>query len=406
MILRGTAYIKGELKRRYIEIDDGRIVSVSDSKPSDKVTIEWDGVILPAGIDMHVHFRDPGMTHKEDFFTGTRSAAFGGISTVLDMPNNEPPTDTVSRFKDKLKLADRKACIDFGLYALAGRDHKGLRELTDRFKVFLAPSTDVEAHYGVDDIKHILENKASVAFHCEDQKLFGAPGDDLSGHNENRPKESELSAIKSLAELPGKKHVCHVTTSEALKLARELSCTTEVTPHHLFLSQEALLGTHGKVNPPLRGDNEQLYLWEALERGDIDVIASDHAPHLESEKNVDFKDAPSGIPGVETMYPLLLNSVALGKLSLDTLVKAIAERPGELLGVKKGRIEEGYHADLILTDFRDYENISVERLHSKSGWSPFEGFRAIFPRHVISRGEFVIKEKEFVGKKGHGEYIR
>ncbi len=406
MILRGTVYVEGELRRRYIEIEDGKILSVSTSKPAGHDVIECDGVILPGGIDMHVHFRDPGMTEKEDFFTGTKSAAFGGITTVMDMPNNQPPTDDTNRLKKKIKNVGKKSCIDFGLYGLVGKDNEKMLKQTSFFKVYMAPSTDTDGSYSPDEIEKILKSGGKVAFHCEDKSLFTEPGEDLPGHNRHRPVESELSAIKKLKELPaGNKHVCHATTIKSIGLARKVGCTVEVTPHHLFLNEEALLNTRGKVNPPLRGSDQQFYLWEAFERGDIDILASDHAPHLESEKDTDFEKAPSGLPGVETMYPLLLNSVAYGNISLSTVVKALSERPAELLELKKGRIAEGYDADLIVADFRESENISVSRLHSKAGWSPFEGFRAIFPRHVISHGEFVVKDRKFVGEKGKGEYI-
>ncbi len=406
MILRGTVYVEGELRRRYIEIEDGKILSVSTSKPAGDDVIECDGVILPGGIDMHVHFRDPGMTEKEDFFTGTKSAAFGGITTVMDMPNNQPAIDDAKRLKKKIKNAGKKSCIDFGLYGLVGNDNEKMLKQTSFFKVYMAPSTDTDGSYSPDEIETILKSGGKVAFHCEDKSLFTEPGEDLAGHNRHRPVESELEAIKKLKELPsGYKHVCHATTIKSIELARKVGCTVEVTPHHLFLNEEALLGTRGKVNPPLRGSDQQFYLWEAFERGDIDILASDHAPHPESEKDTDFEKAPSGLPGVETMYPLLLNSVAYGNISLSTVVKALSERPAELLELKKGCIAEGYDADLIVADFRESENISVSRLHSKAGWSPFEGFRAIFPRHVISHGEFVVKDREFVGEKGKGEYI-
>ncbi len=406
MILKGFAYIKGGLRNRYIEFQDGKISSISPSRPSDTDIIHWDGVILPAGIDLHVHFRDPGDTIKEDFYTGTSSAAFGGITTVLDMPNTDPPTNTVERLKDKLRTAEKKACIDFGLYGLVGEDSLKMSELTTHFKVYMSSSTGVEAGYDRKTVTDLLERGCSVAFHCEDPEKFGEVGGGLPGYNVQRPAESEISAIGSLMELPeGKKRVCHVSTPESLRLARKASCSVEVTPHHLLFNEEALLGPFGKVNPPLREIDEQYELWEAFERGEIDVLASDHAPHLMEDKDVEFRDAPAGLPGVETMYPIMLNYVSLGKISLSTLVKTIAERPGELLGLKKGRIAEGYHADLILVDFREVENIQADRLHSKAGWSPYENFRAIFPRHVISRGEFVVKDREFVGEGGRGKYV-
>lgn len=407
MLIKGLTYIEGKLVQRYIRIEEGIISAVSRSPPGDEDIFHWDGVILPAGIDLHVHFRDPGSTHKEDFFSGSKSAAFGGITTVMDMPNTKPQTDDISKIKSKIDIASKKSCIDFGLYGMAGEDAVDMCELTEHFKVFMGPSTDVAGGFDKKSVTELLERGCKLAFHCEDEDLFGEPGEDLEGHNKHRPPESEVSAIGSLEGLPeGHKRICHISTKEGMKTASKASYILEVTPHHLLLSEEAFLGPFGKVNPPLRDVSDQHHIWDRFARGKVDVLASDHAPHLYEEKDVEFHGAPSGIPGVETMYPLMLNLVSIGKISLSTIVRSIAERPGELLGISKGRIAEGYHGDMVLVDFRESENIDMEKLHSKAGWSPFDRFRAIFPRHVICRGEFVIKDREFVGESGRGLYIK
>ncbi|MGM0509587.1 MAG: dihydroorotase [Thermoplasmatota archaeon] len=410
MIIKGTAYIEGELKTRFIGIEDEKIdfIKKKYEPGEDEKVLEWDGVILPAGIDMHVHFRDPGNTEKEDFFTGSRSAVYGGITTVLDMPNTDPPTDSLKRLKDKIKIAEERSCIDFGLYGLLCENSAEMCEETELFKYYMAGSTGIDKGEG--DLEKIMgsvyEKGGRISFHCEDEDHFKGNGDNLLEYNLSRPVESEVKAIEKLSSFPkGEKQVCHVSSKEGLEATRKIDCTVELTPHHMFLSQEALLESLGKVNPPLRTQEDQLALWEAFERDEIEIIASDHAPHLEEEKMKDFEGAPAGIPGVETMYPLMLNSVSMGKISLSTVVNAIAENPAEILGIKKGKIEEGYYADLALVDFRENETIQKERLHSKAGWSPFEGFRGIFPRYVISHGKYVVKDREFVGEKGDGRYI-
>ncbi len=407
MIVRGPTYIKGEIVLRTIKISEGRISSIERGTKTSEDVMEWDGVILPAGTDMHVHFRDPGNTDKEDFYTGTLAAAYGGITTVADMPNNYPTINSVKRLKKKKKNCGGKACVDYALYGLISSDIENMMDVTSLFKVYLSPTTNIDPKDMKDEyVEEALESGCLVAFHCEDGSLFKDLGDDLPSHNMSRPVESEVKAIRSLKRFEDRrKHICHITSSEGSKLARRINATTEVTPHHLVLMDEALLGPYGKVNPPLRDNLERLSLCERVQRGEIDVIASDHAPHIEKEKAVDFKDAPSGIPGVETMYPLLMHSVAYGDLSLDTMVKSVAERPAEILGTEKGFIEEGKPADLVLFDFRAEENINSEKLHSKCGWSPFEGFRAIFPTHVISRGEWIIEDRKFTGKKGRGKYL-
>lgn len=408
MIIKGTAYIDGNYENCYIGIEDGKIDFIKKSLKTEKEVIKFDGVILPAGIDLHVHFRDPGNTEKEDFYTGSVSAACGGITTVMDMPNNDPPIDTKKRLKDKIKIAEKKSVIDFGLYGLLSEDVKNMAELTRFFKVFMASSTDIHQH-DFERIKEFLKKayskNAKVAFHCEDEEYFKELGNNLKEHNENRPIESELSAIDKLRELPeGDKYLCHLTTRKSLDKAKSSNYLTEVTPHHLFLSNEAFLGPFGKVNPPLRDDIERYRLWESFERGEVDFIASDHAPHLEKEKE-NFEDGLSGIPGVETMYPLLLHEVSQGKIDLSTVVKCVSEKPAKRLGLKRGKIKEGYDAELINIDFRDSEPVKRDRLHYKCGWSPYEDFPAIFPRYVISQGEMIVEEKEFVGKRGQGRHI-
>lgn len=404
MIIHGTAYIDGEFERRYIVIEGEKIKSIKKSYDGPEEVLEYDGVILPAGIDLHVHFREPGDTEKEDFFTGTKSAAMGGITTVMDMPNNRPPIETRELLDNKIEIASEKSCIDFGLYGLLGGETEKMLERTKFFKVYMSGTTGIEKSEFKDEIETVYENGGKVAFHCEDDEEFGPPADDLKGYNEHRPPESEESAIEKLSKYPeGPKRVCHISSEKGLNAARD-SYTTEVTPHHLFMSEEALLEGFGKVNPPLRSQGDQFSLWEAFERDEIDILASDHAPHLDEEKK-DFKDAPPGIPGVQTMYPLLLNSANMGDISVSTVIETIAENPADYLGLKKGYIKEGYDADLIITSFQAVEKIERKNLHHKVGWSPFEGFNAIFPRHVISRGEFVVKDREFVGDKGRGKYI-
>ncbi|MBS3817838.1 MAG: dihydroorotase, partial [Candidatus Thermoplasmatota archaeon] len=393
----------------YIGIKDGKIDFVKKSYTGTEDVIKVEGVILPAGIDMHVHFRDPGMTEKEDFHSGSVSAACGGITTVMEMPNTSPPTNTRSRLEDKIKIGERKSVIDFGLYGLLSDEIGEMAELIDFFKVYMAPSTDAQALKG-EELERLL-NRAhsqgvSVAFHPEDQSFFNEPGSDLKSYNESRPLKSELKAIETLKSLPCKdKYVCHLTSKDSLGKVKEYGYVSEVTPHHLFLSDEAFLGQFGKVNPPLRDDSKRFPLWKAFERGQIDIVASDHAPHLEREKEDDFQDAPAGLPGVETIYPLLLNSVSRGKISMSTVVGSIALNPARILGLKKGKIEEGYSADLIVIDFRETEPIKAEKLHYKCGWTPYEDFQGIFPRKVISDGKIIVDDKEFVGEKGDGEYI-
>ncbi len=408
MIIKGTAYIEGNYENCYIGLEEGKIDFVKKSLKTSEEVKNLEGVILPAGIDMHVHFRDPGMTEKEDFYTGSVSAACGGITTVMDMPNTDPPTNTYQRLKNKIKIGEKKSVIDFGLYGLLSEEVEKMSELTDFFKVYMASSTG-DQKMDQEKLNTLLpkaySHDAKIAFHCEDEYLFNEEGEDLKGHNKHRPLESELKAIDKLKELPeGDKYICHLTSKKSLDKTKDHGFLSEVTPHHLFLSEEAFLGPFGKVNPPLRKEDDRFPTWEAFERGEFDFIASDHAPHLEEEKE-DFVEAFSGVPGVETLYPLLLNSVGRGEINLSTVIEKLAINPAKRLGLKRGRIKEGYHAELINIDFRNTESIEAEKLHYKCGWTPFEGFQGIFPQNVISDGEFLVKDREFVGEKGRGGYI-
>ncbi len=408
MIIKGTAYIQGNYENCYIGIEDGKIDFISKSLKTSEEVKKFDGVILPAGIDMHVHFREPGILEKEDFYSGSVSAACGGITTVMDMPNTDPPTDTYQRLKSKIKIAEKKSVVDFGLYGLLSDEVDKMAELTDFFKVYMASSTG-DHNLDQEELGTLLPKAysqgAKVAFHCEDEDLFNEEGKYLEEHNEYRPLESELKAIDKLKNLPeGDKYICHLTSKKSLDKTKEHGFLSEVTPHHLFLSEEAFLGPFGKVNPPLRKENNRFSLWEAFEREEFDFIASDHAPHLEEEKE-DFLEAPSGVPGVETLYPLMLNAVSRGEIDLSTVIETLALNPAKRLGLKRGKIEEGYDAELINIDFRNTESIESKKLHYKCGWSPFEGFQAIFPQNVISHGEFLVKDREFVEEEGRGEYI-
>jgi dihydroorotase len=201
-----------------------------------------------------------------------------------------------------------------------------------------------------------------------------------------------------------KVHICHVSSAEGAALVSKSSFTSEVTPHHLFFNIGADLGAKGKVNPPLRQEKDQDALWNALKSGAIDIMASDHAPHTLEEKEV-FENAPSGMPGVETMLPLMLWRVKHNRFDLSRLVNAISERPAEIFGLKKGKIKAGYDADLIMVDMRKETEISEDELHSKCGWSAYDGLSVVFPKYTYLRGEIVIEDWELTGEAGVGRMV-
>jgi dihydroorotase len=256
--------------------------------------------------------------------------------------------------------------------------------------------------------ERISRTNKPVSVHCEDESLIDKtlkPAT-LKAYLKSRPNVCEASAIEKVIKShdDAKVHICHVSTSEGLKLVENARLTSEVTPHHLFLNSSSKLGALGKVNPPLRKGEDQESLWKGLNRGTIDTIASDHAPHTLEEKE-HFEDAASGMPGVETMLPLMLSFVKHGKFELGRFANALSERPGEIFNINKGKLSVGYDADIIVVDMRKEIEIKGKNLHSKCGWTPFEGFSAIFPRFTFARGEVVIEDWELTGERGFGRMV-
>lgn len=419
-IVEGRAFIGGEFTECAIGIENGKISKIAKIiEPSGGCERISAKSILPAGIDAHVHFRDPGLTQKEDFATGTMAAAFGGISCVLDMPNTKPPTTTIDALNEKIEIAKRKACVDFGIFAGAsiGGNVESLGKKCTAFKLYMAESTG-GLNVPDSEIEKICAKIAAtgktISIHTEDEKTRKKFEEkNLEDHLKSRNNVCEADAVKRIALLAPKMknevHLAHISAEESLESLKNKpkNLTAEVTPHHLFLNSKMGLKQYGKVNPPLRTKADQAALWEALNYGTIDTIASDHAPHTMGEKEKDFNDAPSGMPGVETMYPLMLAASKAGKIDIERLVNAIAEKPAEIFGfgVRKGKIAVGYDADLIFVDFKNIRNVHAEELHSKCGWTAFEKFEATFPESTMVRGKFVIENGSFVGAPGCGRYI-
>ena len=409
-IVEGRAYYRGRLEPLAIGIEDGKVAAVRKSLEGDDRVDHGDAIILPGCVDMHVHLRDPGLTEKEDFPSGTRSAALGGVTTVADMPNTKPPVTSRTALESKVAGLAGRAAVDYGLYA-APRSGSAVRALHGAlaFKAYMAESTGglrVDAA-GLEEV--LRESEASgrlLVAHAEDAKKFGKrPAATLKDHNAMRPKEAEVQAVRTLARLRGgaRAHVAHVTCVEALDQV-PAGVTTEVTPHHLLLDTTMPLKAFGKVNPPLRSPEDREALWAAFVAGRVDAVASDHAPHTREEKEERFEEAPSGLPGVATSLPLLLRLVKAEKFTLDRLVSALATRPAQILGIEKGTIEVGRDADLVVVDPRDLQRVTAKRVRYKCGWTPFQGLEAIFPSHVYLHGETIVEDGEFVAE-GEGRLI-
>lgn len=414
LVIEGRAFYDGKLQSCAIGVDKGRIVAVKKVLKGERHLDFNDRIILPAAIDPHVHFRDPGMTKKEDFETGSVSALFGGVSCVFDMPNTKPPLLLREDLLEKWTIATRKSWTDFGLFGGCSdaSDPLRLSKGVIGYKVFMSSTTGSVLLAKDEEIKRALDavkpTGKVVSVHAEDDHMIPKQGDkmrkeerNLRDHNEARPMAAEASAIRRLVSLgqANKINTCHVTSNDALEALKGADFTCEATAHHMLLDIGCGKGAFGKVNPPLRRKEDKEALFAAFCAGKIDMLASDHAPHTTADKEEDFDFAPSGMPGVETAFPLMMTFVKREQMSLATLVRAACERPAEIFGLNKGKIAVGRDADLMVLDPREMVQISARKLHSKCGWTAFEGFEAIFPQSTFLRGKMLTEDGALVGER-------
>ncbi len=425
-----------------IGIDAGRIVSLTKqaAEPdADRVVDAKGNLILPGIIDMHVHFRDPGFPEREDFETGTRAAAAGGVTTVVDMPNTVPPVTSVEALEEKVEIAKTKALVDFALLAGAGELRpETLIAMAEGgvvgFKTFMiARFRELAASDG-----QMLENFTTIAgtelpclVHAENEDIVSRWREkakasrrlDPIAHSEFRPPVAENEAtVRTIMLAEGTSvhlHICHMTTKGAADIlgrakARGVKVTGETSPNYLLLTADIMkkVGPFAKIDPPLRGPKDQKALWKAVNEGVIDVIASDHAPYPKEDKEKGWEnifDAPSGGVGVETSLPLMLDCVNRDLLKLERLVEITSTNPAKILRLhpRKGALLPGADADLVIVDMkRDFE-IKGESLHSKQNITAFEGYRGRGqPLMTIVRGEIVMEEGEVLGRPGYGEFQR
>ena len=416
VVLAGRAWVGGRLQSIEVGLgDDGRILAVGKALTGGERHDVGDAVILPSGVDCHAHFRDPGSPDAvENFETGTRQAALGGIGAAVDMPNTQPPTNTVDRLTDKADRARRRLAVDVLLYAALTVPERvaALARQAAGFKLYMSPTTDMDPPR-VERLPSLLAAAAAtrlpVAVHAEDPLQFRdhTELEGTEGWNVRRPPEAEMKAVERLHPIPGglRLHVAHVTLPAlASRLTREGECF-EVTPHHLLLSAGRGADARWKVNPPLRPPPASGELWEMFRRGLIPIVASDHAPHSAELKARPFPDAPSGMPGVETMLPLLLARVRDAELDLPVLIRAVADRPARLLGLPQGRVAVGHRANLLVVDFRQRTEIRARSLHAPCGWTAFERWPAIFPREHYLNGRLIVQDGEYVGDR-EGRVVR
>jgi len=422
-IVEGKIFLNNSFQQCCIGIENKKITSVKKILTGAKKKRFPKQVVLPAGIDIHVHFRDPGFLQKETFQTGSIAAAFGGIACVFDMPNTKPQTINKTNILSKVEQANRKSVIDFGIYAGISDENiafiDDFSSLVPGFKVFLGSTTNSQI-FSKKNLprlfKKINGSSKPVLFHAEDSQCLmenKREESHLLDHHNARPCDCETKAVQSILKhspFPCPVHICHVSSIDALNilLMEKDFVSYGSTPHHCILNIDNKPGPHQslfKVNPPLRPIDHQTALFNALIEGKIPILESDHAPHTLMEKSGNFSDAPSGISGVETMFPLFLSLAYQQKISFSEVISMVCEKPAKLLNLSKGLIKEGYDADFVVVDVKNQKKISAEILHSKARHSPFEGFNALFPQHVYVRGQPVIEEGFLIAKPGNGEHV-
>jgi len=432
LIVGGTLVTPNGLEQVDIASRGGCIVAIGALKGrwTADSTIDAKGLhVLPGVIDSQVHFREPGLTHKEDLEAGTRGAVMGGVTAVFEMPNTNPLTLWREDLQSKLDAAKGRAWCDYAFYiGGSGVNAEQLGTLENLpgcsgVKVFMGSSFgDLLAD---DDtvLRNILRHgRRRMAVHAEDEarlrdrKSIVEASGEVSQHPDWRDVESALLATKrivTMAEQAGRRlHVLHVSTAEEMQyLARHKQrVTVEVTPHHLTMAAPECyqrLGSLAQMNPPVREQRHQEALWQAIREGVVDVIGSDHAPHTREEKAKPYPQSPSGMTGVQTLLPVMLDHVHNGRLSVQRLVDLTSAGPARIFGIEsKGRIALGYDADLTLVDLAAQRTISNDWIASRSGWTPYDGKSITgWPIHTVVRGHVVVRDEQLVGA-AQGETIR
>jgi dihydroorotase len=425
----GTVADHTGVSARDIGITGGKIAGIGDlSRASARETIYCTGLhILPGVIDTQVHFREPGLTHKEDLETGSRAAVLGGVTAVFEMPNTNPPTVSAEAVADKMARAKDRMHCDYAFWvggtAENWRDIPELERLPGAagIKVFMGSSTGSLLVADDEGIARILgQTRRRAAFHSEDELRLIERKDlraanDPSTHPIWRDEAVALSSTKRLLRIAREKraliHVLHVSCGEEMDLlaAHKDIASVEVTPHHLTLTAEdyARLGTKLQMNPPIRDARHREQLWFGVRQGIADILGSDHAPHTLEEKAKPYPQSPSGMTGVQTLVPIMLDHVNKGRLSLLHFVDLTSAGPARLFGIAgKGRIAAGHDADLTIVDMKRRVVIENRWIASRCGWTPYDGKEVTsWPVGTIIRGQRIVWEGELVAP-GQGEPVR
>lgn len=400
-----------------VGVKNGKIAAIGKLGDKAAEIFEVNGLtVLPGLIDSQVHFREPGLEHKEDLATGTAAAAMGGITAIFEMPNTKPSTTTAEAMADKFARAKGRAWVDHAFFMGGAPENADQLAELERLpgvsgvKIFMGSST---GSLLVDDettLKRALASgRRRVAIHAEDESRLKARRHLVEGgahprmHPEWRDDQTAILAtqrVLRLAREAGRPvHVLHITTADEIEILSHHKdiATVEVTPQHLTLSAPDCydrLGTLAQMNPPIRGEEHRQGLWRGIRDGIVDVIGSDHAPHTLEEKAKPYPESPSGMTGVQTLVPIMLDHVAAGRLTLERLVDLTAGGPARIYNlVNKGRIAVGYDADFTVVDLKAQRKITNQWIVSRVGWTPFDGMKVTgWPVATIIRGNVVMRE--------------
>jgi dihydroorotase len=431
LILKGGTVVNQDgVGIRDIGISAGRIAEIGSlASASAGETIDCRGLhVLPGVIDSQVHFREPGLTHKEDLETGSRAAVLGGVTSVFEMPNTNPLTTSAEALEGKLKAAHHRMHCDFAFWV--GGTHENAKDIpelerlpgTPGIKVFMGSSTGsllVEDDQGVREI--LKRTRRRAAFHSEDEMRLRErmneriPGDP-SSHPVWRDVETAMRCTRRLVaiaqETGARIHVLHISTRDEIDflMAHKDVATCEATPHHLTLVAPDCyqrLGAYAQMNPPVRDDSHRQGIWRGVTQGIVDVLGSDHAPHTREEKDHAYPQTHSGMTGVQTLVPIMLDHVNAGRLTLERFVDLTSHGPKRLFGIaNKGRIATGYDADFTIVDLKRRETIKNDWIASRCGWTPYDGVSVTgWPVGTILRGHRAMWDGGIVNA-GRGEAVR
>jgi len=427
LIKNATVVFPDGVDRRSVVVEGARIAEIDPATQLrvDEVVDAAGLHLIPGVVDDQVHFREPGLTHKEDLATASRACAKGGVTTFLEMPNTVPAATTRPRVAEKRALAAEKSLVNYGFYIGATCDNLAELKAADRtpgIKIFIGSSTGdllVDEQAALERI--FAETTLPITAHCEDETTVRANAArfagtlDVSDHSRIRDQAAAVVATRRAIDLAHRHrhrfHVLHVSTGAETGLLADHRnlVTAEACPHHLFFNIDdyARLGTLVQMNPSLKtaGDNRQL--WQALQEGRIQVIATDHAPHTLEEKHRPYPESPSGLPAVENSLALMLNEVHRGRCTLEQVVHWMCDAPARVWDiVGKGRIAVGYDADLVLVNLARTEEVRNERQLTKCGWSPWHGTSLTgWPIHTFVMGREVYRDGHFLTDRGGQEAV-